>query len=292
MWLFSGHFFPGLPGSKGWGGKEQWRGQHHHQEHKTRNSKSQGKKAPGRVNTHTSPREQRGRTGVFTSAQGSQEQSSRHKRSCKAAPAGQAWHFLSWGIRTQNTAGWGSACAGRAGTQSQRAGVAWDWAPKSIMTRSQAEAGESPQLRATSRSGRWDQGLITQQCKGQDDRRRWQFNLQSVICSWSSDSDLYTCPKTGWGPQGRPCKNRKHGGQRARVTALSPPPHLQRRRSQIRHKSLPNCFLDTFTREKCFWKHKRNPKWGTIAGKGGETLETNFLDLSLWKYTHNDPPFS
>lgn len=49
------------------------------------------------------------------------------------------------------------------------------------------------------------------------------------------------------------------------------------------HNSLPDCFLDTFAREKYFLENKQNPKWGTIAGKGGETREAHFLGCELLK---------
>lgn len=138
-----------------------------------------------------------------------------------------------------------------------------------------------PEARGPSGSGEvQDWGGTPQGTWGCEDG---QLNLRDVIRSWGPDSDFL--------PEHRPpvpgAENAKRlaglvqTGNRAgsQPEKYGRSPHCPGRRSPVMHRNLPNCFLDTFTRAKCFFKkNKGNPKWGTIAGKGGETQETNFLD--------------
>ena len=185
-----------------------------------------------------------------------------------------------------------------AGSLGYAGGMLACWAPaqKSVLTRSQAgSARESPRLGATGGSGEvrgW--GGITQGTWG---ARTGQLNLRDVIGSWGPDSDFL--------PEHRPlvpgAENAKHlaglvqTGNRAgsQPEKYGGSPHCPGRGSPVMHRNLPNCFLHTFTRAKCFFKKtKETPNGAQLLEKEERPKRPIFWTRALENIHSVDPPFS
>ena len=133
--------------------------------------------------------------------------------------------------------------------------------------------------------------------RGHGDARTGQLNLRDVIGSWGPDSDFL--------PEHRPLvpgvENAKHlaglvqTGNRAgsQPEKYGRSPRCPGRRSPVMHRNLPNCFLHTFTRAKCFFKKtKETPNGAQLLEKEERPKRPIFWTRALENIHSVDPPFS